>query len=157
MHNGVSIDTTMGMTALDGLPMGTRCGALDPGAVIYMIRDLGLSPDEVESILYNESGLLGLSDWTNDMRFLQDSNEQKAKFALEYFCLKAAQLMGMMVVALGGVDGIVFTGGIGENSALVRDNILHRLAFLEPFELCIIPANEERIMAMHTIAFLEKT
>ncbi|HBD9275134.1 TPA: acetate/propionate family kinase [Legionella pneumophila] len=155
IHKGISIDTTMGMTALDGLPMGTRCGTLDPGAVIYMIRELGLSPDEAESMLYNESGLLGLSDWTSDVSLLQGSNESKARFALDYFCLRAAQLMGMMVVALGGVDGIVFTGGIGENSVFVRDNILHRLAFLKPFEMRIIPANEERVMAMQTMSLLE--
>lgn len=155
MHNSASIDTSMGLTALDGLPMGTRCGNLDPGAVIYMIRDLGLSPEVVEDILYNKSGLMGLSDWTNDMFLLQSSNDPKAKFTVEYFCLRAAQLMGMMAVALGGVDGIVFTGGIGENSAIVRDNILRQVAFLQPFELRIIPANEERIMAMHTMSLLD--
>ncbi|MDO5216271.1 acetate/propionate family kinase [Legionella pneumophila] len=155
MNDGVSIDTTMGMTALDGLPMGTRCGNLDPGAVIYMIRELGLSPEELESILYHEAGLKGLSDWTQDVSLLQDSNEPKARFALDYFCLRTAQLMGMMAVALGGVDGIVFTGGIGENSSLIRNHILHHLAFLRPFESCIISANEERIMAMHTMSLLE--
>ncbi|HHY0177171.1 acetate/propionate family kinase [Legionella waltersii] len=155
MNNGISIDTTMGMTALDGLPMGTRCGNLDPGAVIYMIRELGLSPEAAESILYHESGLKGLSDWTYDVRLLQDSNEPKARFALDYFCMKTAQLMGMMAVALGGVDGMVFTGGIGENSSLIRDKILGQLAFLKPFESCVIPANEERVMAMHTLSILE--
>lgn len=155
MHKGISIDTTMGMTALDGLPMGTRCGNLDPGAVIYMIRELGLSPEETESILYHESGLKGLSDWTHDVRLLQDSNKPKARFALDYFCMRAAQLMGMMAVALGGVDGIVFTGGIGENSSLIRDTILCRLDFLRPFEARIIQANEEQMMAMHTMDILE--
>jgi acetate kinase len=156
MQKGVSIDTTMGMTALDGLPMGTRCGNLDPGVVIYMIRDLGLSADEIEHIFYNESGLLGLSG-SNDVKILENSDDQKAHFALDYFCLRGAQLMGMMAVALGGVDGIVFTGGIGENSAFVRDNILSYLDFLKPFKTCIIPANEERIMAMHTLSILEKS
>ncbi|KTD20794.1 Acetate kinase (Acetokinase) [Legionella lansingensis] len=155
MHNGVSIDTTMGMTALDGLPMGTRCGQLDPGVVIYMIRDLGLSPDEVEAIFYQQSGLLALSEWTNDVSSLQDSKEANAQFALDYFCLKGAQLIGMMAVALGGVDAIVFTGGIGENSCFVREAILQRLAFLLPFETHVIPANEERMMAMHALSILE--
>ncbi|MDP3561824.1 MAG: acetate/propionate family kinase [Legionellaceae bacterium] len=157
IDHGISIDTTMGMTALDGLPMGSRCGNLDPGAVIYMIRELGLSADEVESILYNESGLLGLSEWTNNVSLLQNSEKPKAQFALNYFCLRTAQLMGMMAVALGGIDCIVFTGGIGENSDFVRDNILKRLAFLQPFATRIIPANEERIMAMHSIALIKQT
>lgn len=155
MHNGISIDTTMGMTALDGLPMGTRCGMLDPGAVIYMIRELNLSPDDAESLLYHQSGLLGLSDWTHDVRLLQDSNESKAQFALDYFCMRTAQLAGMMAVVLGGVDGIVFTGGIGENSSLIRDKILRHLDFLRPFEVHVIKANEERMMAMHTVSVLE--
>ncbi len=157
MHNGISLDTTMGMTALDGLPMGTRCGMLDPGAVIYMIRELNLSPDDAESILYHESGLLGLSDWTHDVRLLQGSNKPKAQFALNYFCMKAAQLAGMMAVALGGIDGFVFTGGVGENSILIRDRILHHLDFLKPFEVRVIEANEEQMMAMHTMSILEKS
>ena len=157
MHHGISVDTTMGMTALDGLPMGTRCGSLDPGAVIYMMRELHLSPEEIESILYHESGLLGLSHWTQDVRLLQHSVEPEARFALDYFCMRTAQWMGMMAVALGGVDGVVFTGGIGENSAFVRNTILHHLAFLKPFEMHIIPANEERIMAMHTLSLLESS
>lgn len=157
MHNGISLDTTMGMTALDGLPMGTRCGMLDPGAVIYMIRELNLSPDDAESILYHESGLLGLSDWTHDVRLLQGSNKPKAQFALNYFCMKAAQLAGMMAVALGGIDGFVFTGGVGENSILIRDRILHHLDFLKPFEVRVIEANEEQMMAMHTMSILEQS
>ncbi|KTD71738.1 acetate kinase [Legionella steelei] len=155
MHHGISVDTTMGMTALDGVPMGTRCGSLDPGAVIYMLRELHLSLQETESLLYHKSGLLGLSHWTQDVRLLQDSSEPEARFALDYFCMRTAQLMGMMAVALGGVDGIVFTGGIGENSVFVRDKVLHHLAFLKPFEMRIIPANEEWIMAMHTLSLLE--
>lgn len=155
MQNGVSIDTSMGLTALEGLLMGTRCGTLDPGAVIYMIRNLGISPDEAEHIFYNESGLLGLSDWTNDVKLLQGSNNSQAQFALEYFCLRTAQFMGQMAVALGGVDGIVFTGGIGEHSAFVRDTILSRLEFMKPFEMRVIPANEERVMAMHAAACIE--
>ena len=134
--------------------MGSRCGTLDPGAVVYMIRELGLSADEVESILYNESGLLGLSQWTNDMNLLQNSDEPAAQFALNYFCLRTAQFMGLMAVTLGGVDGIVFTGGIGEHSTLVRDKILQHLALFRPFATRIVPANEERMMAMHSISLL---
>ena len=155
MHNGLSIDSSMGMTAIEGLLMGTRCGNLDPGAVIYMIRDLKLSADETEHILYNESGLLGLSGATANVKILETSDKPEAQFALDYFALRAAQFIGQMAVALGGVDGIVFTGGIGENSALVRDKILARLPFMKPFEVHVIPANEERIMAMHAQACLE--
>jgi acetate kinase len=100
---------------------------------------------------YNESGLLGLSQWTNDVSLLQNSDAPAAHFAFNYYCLKAAQFMGMMAVALGGVDGIVFTGGIGEHSTLVRDKILQQLTLFRPFATCIIPANEERMMAMHSI------
>lgn len=154
MKQGISIDTTMGLTALDGIPMGTRCGSIDPGAIIYMIRELGLSPKAVEHILYNESGLLGLSGLTNDVKELQNSHDIKAEFALDFFCLKAAQLMGMMFVALGGVDAIIFTGGIGENSEFVRTKILKRIECLEPFLTLIIPANEEKMMAMHALSIL---
>lgn len=154
MQNGVSIDTTMGLTALDGLPMGTRCGSLDPGAIIYMLRHLGLSLEEVEKILYDDSGLLGLSGLTNDVKELQNSEDPNAHFALDYFCLKGAQYIGMMAIALGGVDGIVFTGGIGENSELVRTNILSRIQCLQPFSVLVIPANEEKMMAMHALALI---
>lgn len=156
IHNGISIDTTMGMTALDGLPMGTRCGSLDPGVIIYLIRELGLSTDEVESMLYNESGLKGLSNWTNDVRLLQESDNSAAKFALDYFCIKTAQYICMMSASLGGIDSIVFTGGIGENSEYIRQRILSRLAFLRPFEIHVIRANEERIMAMHAMRILNE-
>ncbi|BCA94519.1 acetate kinase [Legionella antarctica] len=154
MQNGVSIDTTMGLTALDGLPMGTRCGSLDPGAIIYMLRHLNLSLDEVEKILYDDSGLLGLSGLTNDVKELQNSDDNNANFALDYFSLKGAQYIGMMAIALGGVDGIVFTGGIGENSELIRANILDRIQCLQPFSVLVIPANEEKMMAMHTLALI---
>jgi len=151
MKNGLSVDTTMGMTALDGLPMGTRCGSLDPGAIIYMIRDLGIAADKTEHILYNESGLKGISGISNDVKTLLDSKDSKAAFALDYFSLKVAQFMGMMAVALGGVDCIIFTGGIGENATPVRENILRRLEFMKPYEAHVIPANEERMMAMHAL------
>jgi len=156
INQGLSIDTTMGMTALDGLPMGTRCGQLDPGAIIYMIRSLGLTPDEIESILYNQSGLLALSDLTSDVRLLQESETPNTQLALDYFCLKTAQLMGAMAVALGGIDSVVFTGGIGENSAFVRDKILSHIEFLKPFKTLIVPANEELIIAMHTMELISK-
>lgn len=152
MKNGKSIDTTMGMTALDGLPMGTRCGALDPGAVLYMIRDLGMAPAEVEHILYEQSGLKGLSEMSNDVEALLKSPDPRATFALDHFCLRTAQFMGAMAVALGGVDAIVFTGGIGENAAALREKILGDLSFLGPLPALVIAADEERMMAMQAFS-----
>jgi acetate kinase len=154
IQRGASIDTTMGMTALDGLPMGTRCGSIDPGAVIYMMRELGLSAQRIEEILYNESGLLALSGISYDARQLLASRKAEAKFALDFFALKTAQFIAMMAVSVGGIDGIVFTGGIGENMSTVRDDILAYLQFLRPFDVHIIPANEERIMAQHAVTVL---
>lgn len=147
MKGGKSIDTTMGMTALDGLPMGTRCGALDAGVLIYMIRDLGLEVDEAERVLYEESGLKGLSGLTNDVKTLSESHDGRADFALDYFVLKTAQHIAAMAVSLGGMDALVFTGGIGENAPEIREKILKRLAFLSPSETHVIAANEERSMA----------
>lgn len=146
MANGMSIDTTMGMTALDGLPMGSRTGAIDAGAITYMLRDLGLSVDEVERTLYENSGLKGLSGISNDVKTLIESSDPRAAFALDYFALKVAQYAAMMAVSMGG---------IGENAAPVRDAILARLAFLPPFRTLIIPANEERMMAIHGKALLK--
>ena len=155
MLDGVSIDSSMGLTALEGLPMGSRCGNIDPGAVIYMIRGLGLSAEAAETMLYSESGLLGLSGLSGNVKLLQESDKPEAQFALDYFSLRTAQYIAQMAVALAGVDCIIFTGGIGEHSAPVRDSILARLAFLKPFAVHVIPANEERIMAMHARACLE--
>lgn len=155
LDKGISIETTMGLTALDGLPMGTRCGSLDPGALIYMIRDMGISPAELEQILYNNSGLLGLSGQTNNVQKLLESQNADSQFALDYFCLKTAQYMGMMAVALSGVDGIVFTGGIGEHAEQIRTTILTRLEFLKPFEVLVIPTNEEKMMAVHSWSLLQ--
>jgi acetate kinase len=155
IKNSVSIDTTMSMTALDGVPMGTRCGNLDPGALIYMLRDLGMSADEAEHMLYNESGLKGLSGISNDVKTLLESKDPKAAFALDYFSLRVAQFMGMMAVALGGIDGIIFTGGIGENAAPIREKILRHVEFMKLYETYVIPANEERIMAIHALKELE--
>lgn len=155
MRGGVSIDTTMGMTALDGLPMGSRSGALDAGAVTYMMRRFGLDADHVDRMLYEDSGLKGLSGLTNDVAALAASADPRAAFALEYFCHRTAQFSAAMAVSLGGVDGIVFTGGIGENAAPLRARILEHLAFLGPVESLVIPADEERMMAIHARDLLE--
>ncbi|WKE66642.1 acetate/propionate family kinase [Gallaecimonas kandeliae] len=148
INQGQSVDTTMGLTALSGLPMGTRCGDLDPGAVLYMQRELGMSLAETEHLLYQESGLKGLSGLTNDVKTLLRDHSDAARFALDYFALKVAQQVAAMAVSIGGLDALVFTGGIGENARPVRKAILARLAFLGPFPSLVIPANEERCMAM---------
>jgi acetate kinase len=155
MLGGRSLDTTMGMTALDGLPMGTRCGALDPGAVIYMLRDLGLSVEALERRLYEQSGLKGLSGLSNDVAELLASDDPKARFALDYFALKVAQYIAMLSVSLGGLDALVFTGGIGEHAGPVRDAILQRLNFSPPKPVLVLPANEERMMAIEALSLLE--
>ena len=155
INAGLSIDTTMGLTALDGLPMGTRCGSLDPGAIIYLARDMGLSIDEIENILYTESGLKGLSNATNDVRLLQESDDPNARYALDYFCLKTAQMISMMMISLGGMDGLIFTGGIGENATLIREQIMTHLHCLKPFETRIISTNEEKIMAIQAMKLIE--
>ncbi|MBB3317738.1 acetate kinase [Rhizobium sp. BK181] len=146
---GVSVDTTMSMTALDGIPMGTRSGSMDPGAILYMLHDLDLGVETVQDILYERSGLKGLSGLTNDVEALLQSKDPQATFALEYFALKAAQYAAMMAVSMGGIDAVVFTGGIGEHAASVREAILARLRFLGDFKVLVIPTNEERVMATH--------
>ncbi|MBX9455059.1 MAG: acetate/propionate family kinase [Rhizobium sp.] len=148
ISNGRSVDTTMGMTALDGIPMGTRPGALDPGAVTFMMRELGMDATEIEESLYERSGLKGLSDLTNDVAELLGNDNPRAALALDYFALKVAQYAAMMAVSLGGIDAMVFTGGIGENAAPVREVVLRRLDVLGAFETLVIPANEERMMAI---------
>ncbi|HJU38055.1 MAG TPA: acetate/propionate family kinase [Tahibacter sp.] len=154
LHGGASVDTTMGMTALDGVPMGTRSGAIDPGAVTYLIRELGYDAAQVERVLYEDSGLKGLSGIGSDVRVLVASDAPEARFALDYFALKVAQYAAMMAVSIGGVDALVFTGGIGENATSVRDAIVARLGFLGDVETLVIPANEERMIALHAKALV---
>ncbi len=157
LKEGKSVDSTMGMTALEGLPMGTRCGNIDAGAVFFMQRTLGLSVDECERVLYNDSGLKGLSGISNDVKTLLDSTDARAAFALDYYALKVAQQITSMAVSMGGIDAVVFTGGIGENAAPVREKILAHLKFLPPFEVRIIAANEERNMAQIVSQLMNNT
>ncbi|MEQ1800876.1 MAG: acetate/propionate family kinase [Gammaproteobacteria bacterium] len=123
LRDGRSIDTTFGFTALDGLCMGTRPGALDPGIVLYLFQTLGLSASEVETILYSRSGLLGISGISRDMRELLASDAPSARLAVDYFVYRAAREIGALAAVLGGLDGLVFTAGIGENSAEIRSRI----------------------------------
>jgi acetate kinase len=170
LKNGESVDNTLGFTALDGLCMGTRPGTVDPGVILYLFQTLKLSAKEVESILYKKSGLLGISGLTNDMRGLLESNDPQARLAVEYFVYRAAKEIGALTAVLGGIDGLVFTAGIGENSAEIRKRICEASAWLGievDFELnagkslCIssptskvsvwvIPTNEELMIARHT-------
>jgi acetate kinase len=127
---GRSVATTMGFTALDGLPMGTRCGALDPGVVLYLIQQKGLSADAVSDLLYRRSGVLGVSGESSDFRELLTSANPRAKFAVELFCRSVARHIASLAAALGGLDAIVFTGGVGENAVPVRAQICRACAWL---------------------------
>jgi acetate kinase len=170
MRDRKSIDSTLGFTALDGLCMGTRPGAVDPGVILYLFQNLGLSAKEVETILYKRSGLLGISGTSNDMRDLLGNSDPAAKLAVDYFVYRAAKEIGALAAVLGGVDAIVFTAGIGENSAEIRSRICDASAWLgleldsdansrkktrishdgSPVSAWVIPTNEELIIARHT-------
>jgi acetate kinase len=165
-----SVDSTLGFTALDGLCMGTRPGALDPGVVLHLFQGLGLSAKEVESLLYKKSGLLGISGTSNDMRDLLASKQAEARLAIDYFVYRAAKEIGALSAVLGGLDGLVFTAGIGENSAEIRARICEASAWLgialdpdanarrgpriskpgSEVSAWVIPTNEELMIARHT-------
>jgi acetate kinase len=170
LKNGRSVDHSLGFTALDGLCMGTRPGAVDPGVILYLFQSLGLSPRDVETILYKKSGLLGVSGISNDMRDLVGSSEPKARLAVDYFVYRAAKEIGALASVLGGIDGLVFTAGIGENSAEIRRRICVSSAWLgidvdedanarkgprisrtgSRASAWVIPTNEELMIARHT-------
>jgi len=170
MLDGHSVASTMGFSALDGLPMGTRCGQLDPGVLLYLMQDRGMNAQEISDLLYKESGLKGLSGISNDMRTLEASDELHAQQAIDYFVYRVRREIGAMAAALEGLDAIVLTGGIGEHSVGVRRQILQSMTWLgiEPDEnanlagqtilstarsrvLCLrIPTNEEKMIARHT-------
>ena len=138
----------MGMSVLDGLPMGTRCGAIDVGTVFYMMRELQMSMDEIERDFYTRSGLKGLSGISHDVKTLLASTDPRAAYALDYFAFYIAKYIASMTVSLGGMDALVFTGGIGEHAGSVREAVLSYLKFLKIPQVLIIPANEERLMAI---------
>ena len=175
INNRRSIDSTLGFTALDGLCMGTRPGALDPGVVLYLFQVLGLSANDIETLLYKRSGLLGISGISNDMRDLLDSAEPAARLAVDYFVYRAAKEIGALAAVLSGLDGFVFTAGIGENSPEIRQRICEASAWLgielDPeanarrelrisrprsrVSAWVIPTNEELMIARHTGAVLQ--
>ncbi len=169
---GRSIGSTMGFTALDGLPMGTRCGQLDPGVVLYLMRQNGMSTDDVADLLYRRSGLLGLSELSSDMRTLLESDDPKSAEAIDYYVFRAQREIGAMTAVLGGLDALVFCGGIGENASVIRSRIIENLGYLGlvvdheknnanardigsgSTRLMVIPTDEERIMARAVQAHL---
>jgi acetate kinase len=123
LRNGKSIATTMGLTAMDGLPMGTRCGSLDPGVLLYLMSSYGLDPERLEQMLYHESGLLGVSGISSDVRTLLTSSDIRAAEALDLFVYRISRELGSLAAALGGIDALVLTGGIGENAIPIRARI----------------------------------
>ncbi|SFT01646.1 acetate kinase [Sulfitobacter marinus] len=130
MTNRQSVATSMGFTALDGLMMGSRCGTLDPGVVLYLMQSKGMTASQVEEMLYRQSGLLGVSGISNNMQVLQNSSDPHAREAIELYCFRAASILAGLVSAIGGLDALVFTAGTGENSALVRKLTCDRLAWM---------------------------
>jgi acetate kinase len=171
MRNGRSVDSTMGFTALDGLPMGTRCGQLDPGVVLYLLTEKKYSAKDVEHLLYQEAGLRGLSGISNDVRDLLASDDPRARLALDYFVYRVTRELGSLAAALDGVDGVVFTAGIGENSPEIRSRVCARASWLglrldeaanhaggprisapgSRVSAWVVPTDEERVIARHTV------
>ncbi|MDG4602627.1 MAG: acetate/propionate family kinase [Defluviicoccus sp.] len=177
MRDGHSVESTMGFTAVDGLPMGTRCGALDPGVVLFLIQDRGYDAKAIETLLYKQSGLLGVSGVSNDMRDLMASRERHAADAIDLFVYQITRYVGSLAAALGGIDALVFTGGIGEHSPAIRQRVCEQSAWLgltldpeanasrgprisaagSTVSAWAIPTDEERMIAIHTRAVLGAT
>lgn len=171
MRHGRSVDTTMGFSALDGLMMGTRCGTIDPGVLLYLLQHEGMSTEELERLLYRESGLLGVSGISGDVRDLEASKAEQARDAIELFVFRAARETAALSNTLGGLDCLVFTAGIGEHSAGVRRSICDRLGWLgvvidndandrhqpvvnasaSAVEVCVVATDEEFVIARHTL------
>jgi acetate kinase len=172
---GRSVESTMGFTALDGLPMGTRPGQLDPGLVLYLMSEKRMSAKDIERLLYNECGLKGLSGVSNDVRELLASTAPRAKLALDCFTYRIALFAGFLAAAMGGIDGFVFTAGIGENAPAIREAVVQRLAWLgieldaaanasgeliisskrSPVPCFVVPTDEELMIATHTLHLLQ--
>jgi acetate kinase len=177
LRDGHSVESTMGFTALDGLPMGTRPGQIDPGVVLYLMAEKGMSASNVQSFLYHDCGLKGLSGVSNDMRELEASADGHAKLAIDYFVYRIGLNAGMLAAALQGLDAFVFTAGIGENSVSIRSRIAELLGWLgvtlDPAEnarhaplisrpgsripVYVVPTDEELMIAQHTLTLLMHT
>lgn len=147
--DGRSVETTMGYSTADGLVMATRTGAIDPGVLVALLRDENLSLEALEDLLYRKSGLLGLSGETSDMRKLLASDRPQAREAVDIFCYQAARHAASLAASIGGLDMIVFTGGIGENSPEVRRRIMAHLEFLKIPAVHVVKADEEMTIARH--------
>jgi acetate kinase len=176
LANGRSVASTMGFTALDGIPMGTRPGQIDPGVLLYLLSEKGMTAKAVEDLLYHDCGLKGLSGISNDMRDLQSNADPRAKLAVDHFVYRIGLNAGMLAAALGGLDAFVFTAGIGENSPIIRARIAETLAWFgavfDPaanadgkwlisrpesrLALLVVPTDEELMIAQHTLAVLPK-
>jgi acetate kinase len=174
LQAGRSMASTMGFTAVDGLVMGTRCGSIDPGVILYLMDELKMDTRAVEDLIYKRSGLLGVSGISSDMRTLLASDDPHARFAVELFTYRIARELGSLAAALGGIDALVFTGGIGERAGLIRDRVCRRAGWLglelDPgangkdgpristdasrVAAWVIPTDEELMIARHTFALL---
>jgi len=174
MQSGRSVASTMGFTAVDGLPMGTRCGALDPGVVLYLMDQRGMDARAIEKLIYSQSGLLGVSGISSDMRTLLASDDPRAKLAVDLYCYRIGRDLGSLAAALGGLDAIVFTAGIGENAVPIRERVLRAASWLgveldeaqnrahgprlsttaSRVSAWAIPTNEELMIARHTRALI---
>ncbi len=172
IKDGKSVATTMGFTALDGLVMGRRSGRIDPGVILHLVQQRGMSVPDIEKLLYQQSGLLGVSGISNAMQDLEASDDPRAKTAIDLFCYRAAAEIAALIPALGGLDALIFTAGIGENSARTRAGICDRLGWLgitlDPAanegaqlrinavdarcDVLVVPTNEDAVIARHTIA-----
>ena len=176
VKDGRSVAATMGFTAVDGLMMGTRCGAIDPGVILYMMQRHGMDATTIEDLIYKRSGLLGVSGISSDMRALRASPDPAAKEAIALFVYRIVRELGSLVAALGGVDGLVFSAGIGERDALTRAEVVEGSrwtgAILDPARnehnreglisadnssvaVWVIPTDEERLIARRTAAMLQ--
>lgn len=148
VRDGASVATSMGFSALEGLPMATRPGRIDPGVLLYLLREDRLDADALETLLYRRSGLLGLSGASGDLRVLQANDDDASRAAVEFFVYRAAQEIAALAVALGGIDLVVFTGGVGEHQPAIRERILARLQFLGAvLPARVVPCDEETVMA----------
>jgi acetate kinase len=174
IRDGHSVATSMGFSTLDGLLMGTRCGSIDPGVLLHLMRERKMDEKALSQLLYNESGLLGVSGISADMQVLLNSDAPAATEAVALFCYTLVRAIGSMAAALQGVDGLVFTGGIGEHAGVVREQVCAQLGWLgvdfdaaanaagvsrisspdSDIKVWVIPTDEELVIAMHTTALV---
>jgi acetate kinase len=151
IRDGKSIETSMGFTPAGGIPMATRSGDLDPGLLVYLLRN-GLDAEQLANMINFESGLTAIAG-TGDMKTLLAREDPEAQLAIDLFCRRVAQQIGAYAVALGGIDTLVFTGGIGEHAGVIRNRITEQLGLLQRFDIVVVPTNEELVMARHALQF----